>query len=59
MAKYQIGYAHRRIKTDGTLDGSAGVTQTTVQAETEQGAMEIIKGKHPGKRIEFRKIVKK
>lgn len=57
MAKYKVSYAYYEIK-DGKQSGK-NVCVKTVEATSDTTALEIIKGKHPGKLIELRSIEEK
>lgn len=56
MAKYNISYSYYKLDEKGRPKNKTS-TMSTVEATSDFMASQIIRGKHPGYEIEFRKIV--
>ena len=55
MSKYKISYSYQKINNQDKLGCKTG-REIIVEAETEQGAIEIVKSKHYGCDVEIKKI---
>lgn len=58
MPSFRISYAYFKLDDRGRPKSKSS-TQGTVQAPSDLAAMEMIRSKHPGYEIEFRKIEQK